>query len=186
MKKLIEMYKDPKKKAIAQLILFLIFFIFVYIFIKTGSSINDIPIEPRSIKNNNNYSYVYTINDVVINGNNIDEQNSFVYNNVEYKLINNYYIDSVGNYFSLNNINIALFSRQNIINIISNLEYVETTTYKDKTVKTIYEVSYRSFGIDSDSNTVISVYKDINNDIYKCELVLNDYNIILEYNAEKE
>lgn len=187
MKKLIEMYKDPKKKAIAQLILFFIFFVFVFIFIKTGNSINNSiePIEPRSVVSNN-YTYTYTINNVIINGSNINNQDAFIYNNIEYKLNNNNYIDSNGNLFVLDNLNIGLFNRQNIINITNNIDYIETTTYKDKTVKTVYEISYKTFGLTDDTNTNITVYKDINDNIVKCELILYNYNIVLEYNINKE
>lgn len=151
-KKIKEFLKDPKKKALTQLGIYIIFFIFVFILLNSSDEINNNVLEEK-IKSSidiyedmKGYTYkvVYTNVDKVdiIEGTYYKDKSLFNYNNLKY-----YYEDSlyvISDYSYTNTVieyNISKIFSNNFINIINKLEEVSETKYKDGTVEKNYTIS---------------------------------------------
>ncbi len=128
-----ENLKDPKKKAITQLILYAIFFAIVFLLLANAGSRHDYvePIKEKVIT----YDYIYNINiNNVINnttGKSSDENDFYTYNKIK--------------------------------ELIDKSEFIEKTTYKDNNTKTIYNIKaidyYDECVENCDNVIVITVYE---------------------------
>ena len=151
-KKIKELLKDPKKKALIQLGLYAIFFIIVFILLNGESStITDSPtieepntsIEAYTDMTSYNYKVTYTnINKIdIIEGTYYNNTSLFTYNNLKYYYEDSLYIIDNDSYY-LSNIeyNISKIFNKNLYFIINELEEESKTTYKDGTVVTNYTI----------------------------------------------
>lgn len=159
--------RDPKKRALTQLGLYLLFFIFVFAVLSSGNS--SIPNYVLDTKKNVDdtsvisYEYVYEINDnnnsLIINGTYKNNEEVFNYNNVNYyrkddKLyINNSELTPVENI----NFNIDKFKYNSIDNLIKNSDFINETEYNDGNKKSNYFI-------------VASKYFELINEESNCEL----------------
>ena len=152
---IIENLKNPKKRAITQLVLYGIFFIFVFIIIsiKDNSVSNyqdniDNKDKQEVISNNiSEYQYTFYINETTIYGNIVDNQNTFIINNITYKKINN----STYNANTMEEVadfSIDKYLYTNIEKLIENSEFIEKTTFKDNSEKTTYLVKDTTYCIE--------------------------------------
>ena len=143
-----EALKDPKKKSLTQLGLWLIFFIFVSIILRSADS-NDTPIivEPKTpmevyeSMNGYTYSITYTSLDKTefITGTYYNNESIFNFNNQKYYYEDSLYIIDNDSYY-LSNIeyNVSKIFNKNLYNIIKELTEESKTTYKDGTIATNY------------------------------------------------
>lgn len=147
-KKIKEYLADPKKKALTQLGLYGIFFIFVFIFLNSGS--NSTPnyseyIEKEDNTTVSNYEYVYKINnnEVVnqITGTFKNNEDTFNYNNLNYTkkdgivYFNNAPVENL-------NFDVDKYKYSKIEELIENNE--SKTTYKD-TNKVVYSMNVNKY-----------------------------------------
>ena len=157
-KKIRENLKNPKKKAITKLALYLIFFIIVFLLITNAPSNNrkNINVKQEIIT----YDYIYDINqnDIInhIVGKSNDENDFYSYDKIK-KLINK-------------------------------SEMMEKTIYKDKSIKYIYNIKANDYYDNCiercDSIIVITVYENgfINNVIINLSNITNNtYSIDIKY-----
>ena len=145
------MLKNPKKKALAQLGLYAIFFVFVFVLIGGGNNVSPTPpiVEKESATEayNNMTGYTYkvtytTISKVdVIEGTYYNDKSLFTYNNLKYYFEDSLYIIDNDSYY-LSNIeyNISKIFSKNLYTIFSKLEEESKTTYKDGVVVTNYKL----------------------------------------------
>lgn len=147
-----EFLKDPKKKALTQLGLYAIFFIFVFILISGGNSSESTstlveetktPIEFFEEMKGYTYKLTYTNIDKidVIEGTYYDNKSLFTYNNLKYYYEDSLYIIDNNTYY-LSNIEYNIFKvfSSNLSTIIKDLEEESKTMYKDGTVVTNYNI----------------------------------------------
>lgn len=188
-KKIRENLKDPKKKSLTMLGLYLIFFIFVFLVI--------VPKEPSSstnytdyIENENkviSYGYIYKIND---NGNIIEINGTLNSNENTYNYSGNNYIKKDGVVYLNGEIteeifNTEKYSYSNIENIIENSEFIEKTIYQDNSEKVIYNLTMdKYFSFVSDTNTCdikdctlikCSIVVESNENINRVSIDLSNY-----------
>lgn len=154
--------KDPKKKAITKLILYAIFFAFVFMLI--SNSENRTNYKPDTeFDENIVYSYNYTYN---INENNVLKQ-------------------IIGKSYDEND----SYNYDKIKELIDKSEFIEKTTYKDNTIKTIYNITandYYDTCIENCDKTIsITVYEkeNINNVVIDLSSI-NNYVYIVDINYE--
>lgn len=177
--------KDPKKKAITQLILYIIFFTFVFLLISNSN--NKSNYKPNNEIVNDTLYYDYEIN---INENNMisnitgiysEDSELFNYNNIEYNVldIQDRVIENPLKY------NISDYYYENIEELINKSEFVEKTIYKDSNTKTTYNIKINNYYDNCiencDSNIVINVFENefINNVIIDLTGVYN-YNYVID------
>ena len=105
-----ENLKDPKKKAITQLILYAIFFAIVFLLLSNAGNKKEYiePIKEKTIT----YDYNYSIN------------------------INNNINNTIGKSSDEND----FYSYDKVKELIKKSEFIEKTTYKDNNTKTIYNI----------------------------------------------
>ena len=175
-----ENLKDPKKKALTQLGIYLIFFIFVFIVLKGAGSTPSTPIiedekTPMEAYNDmTGYIYKVTYTNIdkvdVIEGTYYDNKSLFNFNNLKYYYEDSLYIIDNDSYY-LSNIeyNISKIFNKNLYNIINNLEEESKTTYKDGTVVTNYIIDSNKiynylFEVESyyENNATISIKENLN------------------------
>ena len=166
--------KDPKKKSITKLILYIIFFTFVFVLFSQASNRKVTPVS-EPIKKTFSYSYNVEINNnsIISNLNGIysEDRKSFNYNNNEYTIIddevylNGIKVDSP--------INVKTYYYDNIKSLIE--KSISTTTYKDDSTKTIYSIRQ----IDYDNDCVDNCDKIINITIYEDKYINN---AIIDFN----
>lgn len=146
--------KNPKKRSLIILGIYAVFFIFVITAIRTSSEPNYIREDDSSDKENKvtSYEYIYKINDnnniLEVTGTYKDNKNTFKYNNIDYyKEEDKLYVIENGMKNEIQEIdfNIDSYSYNNIENIIKNSEFIEKTTYKDKSEKTIYNILIQKY-----------------------------------------
>ena len=189
-----ENLKDPKKKAITQLLLYVIFCAIVFLLISNADSNHN---SNYTVKKEKTLSYNYSIDitnnnlKTILNGIYSKDKESFNYNNLEYEIKNNtFYLDNI----EVNNplsINLIDYYYDNIKELISKSEFIEKTTYKDETIKTIYNIKVSDYFINStyecinncDSVITITVYeKDyINEVIINLDSVNKGYAVDIKY-----
>lgn len=180
-KEIKEFLKDPKKKALTQLGIYAVFFLFVFIFISTGEkrinvpseSIPDNPIEYYENMSSYDYKVTYTNIDKVdvIDGTYYNNTSLFTYNSLKY-----YYEDLLyvidNDLYTLVNIeyDISKIFSKNLYSLFNDLKEESKTTYKDGKVVTNYTLdsnkiyNYLYDGENSYDN-LISINITENNDI---------------------
>ncbi|MBQ9071648.1 MAG: hypothetical protein IJY25_00625 [Bacilli bacterium] len=151
-----ENLKDPKKKALTQLGIYLVFFIFVFAVLSGSNPPTENYIEEEIPVGINSYEYIYKINNngvlLEVNGTLTDTEEIFNYNGLQYS--------KIGNVVYLNNeivteiFNTDLYKYNNIETLIEKSEFIEKTTYKDNNEKTTYNISMDKY---------FSVINEINN-----------------------
>ena len=186
-KELKEMLKNPKKKALVQLGIYAIFFIFVAILLRgTDNKPTKIieeqksPIEFYEDMESYNYKVTYTNIDKVdtIDGIYVDNISIFNFNNFKYYYEEDLYIIDNDSYYLMDiEYNISKIFNNNLINIIEDLEEESKTTYKDGTIVTNYTI---------DSNELYNYLFDLEyNYDNKCTITITEneneiYNIIID------
>lgn len=144
-----EFLKDPKKKALIQLCIYAVFFIFVFILINSSENKVNIPIIEQSEKpieyyedmTSYDYKVIYTNIDKtdVIEGTYYNGTSLFTYNNLKYYYEDLLYVINNDSYI-LSNIeyDISKMFNKNLHSIFDNLNEESKTTYKDGKVMTNY------------------------------------------------
>lgn len=145
-----ENLKDPKKKALTQLGLYFIFFLVVFILLRSAGSYNSIPSEnvtPQTpiekYEEMKGYTYKVTYTNIdktdIIEGTYYDNKSLFTFNNFKYYYEDSLYLIDNDTYY-LNNIeyNISKVFNKNLSSIIKELEEESKTEYKDGTIVTNY------------------------------------------------
>jgi len=145
-----EALKDPKKKSLTQLGLWLIFFIFVSIILRKADSSNP-PIVEEPKTSMETYEsmngYIYNVNytnidktDTIL-GTYYNNASTFTYNNQKYYYEDSLYaIDNDSYYLANIEYNISKIFNKNLYNIIKDLTEESKTTYKDGTIVTNYTI----------------------------------------------
>jgi len=145
-----EALKDPKKKSLTQLGLWLIFFIFVSIILRNADSSNP-PIVEEPKTSMETYEsmngYIYNVNytnidktDTIL-GTYYNNASTFTYNNQKYYYEDSLYaIDNDSYYLANIEYNISKIFNKNLYNIIKDLTEESKTTYKDGTIVTNYTI----------------------------------------------
>ena len=194
-KQIKEALKDPKKKAITSLVLYLLFFVFVYFIITSAS--DNISYIPDDTEEKMNYNYVIDIDEnnikTVVNGVYSDIE-SFNYNNATYTIkdnliyLNDVVVDNPIKY------NITDYYYDSINELIKKSEFIEKTTYRDNNTKTVYNIKVSDFFNNTNyecldnclNDIVISVYEEsyIYNVIIDLTSV-NNYKYIIDIKYEK-
>lgn len=186
-KELKEMLKDPKKKALTQLALYAIFFIFVVILLR-GADNKPTPIieEPKTsiefYEDMKSYHYKVTYTNIdkidIIDGTYVDNISLFTFNNLKYYYEEDLYIiDNDSYYLSSIEYNITKMFNNNLKNIIEYLEEESKTTYKDGTIVTMYTI---------DSNRIYNYLFDLESTYdNKCSITLTEneneiHNIVID------
>ena len=188
-KELKEMLKNPKKKALVQLGLYAIFFIFVAILLRGADNKptkiieeQKSPIEFYEDMESYNYKVTYTNIDKVdtIDGIYVDNISIFNFNNFKYYYEEDLYIIDNDSYYLMDiEYNISKIFNNNLINIIEDLEEESKTTYKDGTIVTNYTI---------DSNKLYNYLFDLEyNYDNKCTITITEneneiYNIVIDIN----
>ena len=191
-----EALKNPKKRAITSLVLYLGFFIFVYFIIegateKSGNYIS--PVEDKTF----NYNYTIEIDEnnkkTLIYGIYSDVK-SFNYNNNNYVInndliyLNGVVVDNPIKY------NVTDYYYDNIEELIEKSDFIEKTTYKDESTKTTYNIKVKDFFYNTnyecmnncENNIVISVYEsDYINQVTIDLMGVNNYKYIIDIKYEK-
>lgn len=145
-----ENLKDPKKKAITQLVLYGIFFIFVFALISSNDSSTPIKEYIEEENSINSYEYIYKINNnnviTEVFGTIFNNEERFNYNNISYYKNNSIIYDS-NNIEVLNPLNFDtnIYSYQNIEKLINSSEFIEKTTYKDNSEKITYNINASNY-----------------------------------------
>lgn len=184
---IMEDLRDPKKKAIIQLIFYAIFFVFVFIIIGTKTKDNssntdntqnngnsaDINQVVEDAKNTNEYEYTFYIDNVEIKGNIVDDDNTFIIDGETY-------IKTDGITYNSNTMEIVTefdfdkYLYSNIENLIEKSEFIEKTTFKDQSEKVTYLVT--------DENYCIECNMIIEKDQYIKKVIIGD-SVELNFNV---
>ena len=144
-KKVIENLKDPKKKALTQLGLYGIFFVFVFILLSGGNSTPTTYIPEETTDTVSNYEYIYKINNnEIINqitGTLKNNEDTFNYNGLNYTkkegiiYLNNAQVSNL-------DFDIDRYKYEKIELLIENSD--SKTTYKDSK-KTVYNINVSKY-----------------------------------------
>lgn len=188
-KELKEMFKNPKKKALAQLGFYLIFFIFVAILLRGADNKPTKIIEEQKspvkfYEDMKSYNYKVTYTNIdkvdVIDGTYVDNISLFTFNNFKYYYEEDLYIIDNDSYYLMDiEYNISKIFNNNLINIIEDLEEESKTTYKDGTIVTTYTI---------DSNKVYNYLFELESNYdNKCTIAITEneneiYNIVIDIN----
>ena len=188
-KELKEMFKNPKKKALAQLGFYLIFFIFVAILLRGADNKPTKIIEEQKspvkfYEDMKSYNYKVTYTNIdkvdVIDGTYVDNISLFTFNNFKYYYEEDLYIIDNDSYYLMDiEYNISKIFNNNLINIIEKLEEESKTTYKDGTIVTTYTI---------DSNKVYNYLFELESNYdNKCTIAITEneneiYNIVIDIN----
>lgn len=200
LKKLKELKKNSKKKSTILLIIYMIFFIFVFVYIRSHSYANNSNLIDKKeninqdVISNYEYSYEFLVNNDIININGIyiDNKEMFELDNIKYyiqdnKVYLNNEIDEITLDYPLIYLNYNSFK-----DFIKKYAYESKTEYKDKNIKYEYKINndeiakYFNDEVYNQGISNIIVYE--NNYIYKIEIDLssyynvNNYKIIINYN----
>lgn len=176
-----EFLKDPKKKALTQLGIYGVFFIFVFILTSgTGNRVNipiieesKTPIEYYEDMTSYDYKVTYTNIDKVdiIEGTYYNNTSLFTYNNLKYYYEDMLYVIDNDSYI-LSNIeyDVSKIFNKNLHTIFENLNEESKTTYKDGKVITSYTLDSNIiynylYGVESTYTNLVSVSITENNDI---------------------
>lgn len=166
--KLKELWKDPKGHAFLVLGGYAIFFgmFFLYIFVASKMSNNETSYvtELQKLNQMNDYDYRLEINDEIIIGHIVNDNNTFIYNNQEYS-----YNNDIKPVFEYQNI-IEYTNSKIIYKLIENIEYESKTEYKDGSINKMYKLE----------NMEITTF-EINNEIYEVDIKLLDISFKVIY-----
>ena len=199
-KKIIENLKDPKKKSITLLVIYIIFFIIVFALINSRDSVdynNDYSKEENETSTIKalSYDYIYRIYDneniVEIKGTYKDNINSFVYKGINYIKKNNIvYLDSVPTEIDFD---VDKYKYDVIELLLENSD--SQTTYKESK-KVVYNINLsKYFELVNENNNcynidcnIISIPITIEKDEYSDSVLIDlsnyyeyKYNIELNY-----
>ena len=192
-----EALKDPKKKSLTLLIIYIIFFIFVFSYINTHNyNSKPLPNNDKKIDKNepnidkiDSYEYAYDINIndeiVKIDGTYYNNQEVFLLNDIKYVLQDNkiYLFDDNS---LVDNIKYPLtkLNYNSLKTFIKSFEYESKTEYKDKNTKYQYLINngdmskyLENEGV-TEGNTIFTIYED--DYIYEIDIDLSKY-----YNVDK-
>lgn len=144
-----EFLKDPKKKALTQLAIYGVFFIFVFILLNSSSGRVNTPIIEESktpiqyYEDMTSYDYkvIYTNIDKVdiIEGTYYNNTSLFTYNNLKYYYENALYVINNDSYIPSNiEYDVSKIFNKNLYTIFESLNEESKTTYKDGKVITNY------------------------------------------------
>ena len=191
---------NPKKKSISLLIIYGIFFIFVFIYIKSGNKVtqpvnNNINqnINESTKKDNVVTSYEYNYN-IIINENVIELSGVYYNGQNEFKINENYPI--VDNIIKINDYQIKIdnINKLEYNNLKSFLEKYNLKSrkieYNDNTIKYEYMIPNNEFSIllneenNTDGKVIIEVIE--NKYIEKVNMNLKEYYNIDNYNINIE
>lgn len=148
-KKAKEFLKDPKKKALTQLAIYGVFFIFVFILINSSGNRVSTPIVEESktpieyYEDMASYDYKVTYTNIdkvdVIEGTYYENTSLFTYNNLKYYYDDLLYVIDNDSYI-LSNIeyDVSKIFNKNLHTMFDNLNEESKTTYKDGKVITNY------------------------------------------------
>lgn len=198
-----EFLKDPKKKAITQLGLYFIFFVFVFLLLNNADGVDPTsPVKKKEsattiYKEMTGYTYKVTYTSMervdVIEGTYYDNKSLFTYNNFKYYLEDSLYIIDNDSY-SMASIeyNISKIFSKNLYTIFEKLKEESKTTYTDGTIVTNYILdsneAYKYLNdLESDYSNKVSVSITEKDDIITkvsfnlVNLGLNLTNIDIEY-----
>jgi len=151
-KKIREFLKDPKKRALTQLGLWAIFFVFVFTLLNSGETTNiDIPVieDPKTplevYKDMKGYTYKVTYTNLdktdIIEGTYYNNMSLFTYNTLKYYYDSSLYVIDNDSYYLTNiEYDITKIFNNNLKKIVDKLEEQSKTTYKDGTITTNYIV----------------------------------------------
>ncbi len=192
-----EFRKDPKKKSISLIIIYGLFFIFVYFYIKSNTTI-DYNTSNQNISQTINEVTSYEYNYEIIKNNNIFKTKGIFYNNENKIELNNNYEIKDNNIYVADDFVIKIDTLNNKLNynniksFISNYEYDSKTEYKDNTIKYTYTISNKDIkeflaeDTINEENSTITIYEK--NYIFKVEFDLSkfynqdNYLINIEFN----
>lgn len=214
MNNIIEIFKNPKKKALVQLAFYAVFFAFVFIVLGISNSNNNYTnnYQDNNIDNVlntdndkiNSYSYVISIDDEVIMGTYFNDTSIFTYKDNNYYIENNLVYAINNDSYYLSHIEYDIVKILNINELIENREEYSTTTYKDGKKISNYILSSNDFysfyyGNTPDSlfdifisaekiNDVVTYVEitNINSDINTIKIEYSDINEIESLNFNKE
>ncbi len=148
-----ENLKDPKKKSLTLLGIYLIFFIIVFILFNTSSK-KDSYISESEEDEVTSYEYIYNFNSengvIEIIGTHKDTEDLFTYNGLKYYKKDNVLYTYQGNElvevptFPLN---IDQFGYENIEKIVGECTMIDETSYSDKSSKINYNININDLDI---------------------------------------
>lgn len=170
-RKVKEFLKDPKKKALTQLGIYAIFFIFVFALLNSSSNNTQpleepkTPIESYEEMQGYNYKVTYTNMDKIdiVEGTYYDNKSLFTYNNQKYYYEDSLYIiDNDSYYLTGIGYNIPKIFSKNLISIINELEEESKTAYKDGTLVTTYTIDSNKmynylFELESNYDSLVTI-----------------------------
>lgn len=191
-----EFLKDPKKKALTQLGIYAVFFIFVFILLSmngNNTKVNPIeeektPLEAYEQMKGYNYKVTYTSIEKTdtIEGTYYDNKSLFNYNGFKYYYEDNLYvIDNDSYYLSNIEYNVSKMFNNNLINIINELEELSKTTYKDGKIEINYTIDSNKiynylFELESSYDNLVNVsIVEIDNKIQNIVLDLSNLGLNL-------
>ena len=176
-----EFLKDPKKKALTELAIYGVFFIFVFILINSSNgSVNTPiieesknPIEYYEDMTSYDYKVIYTNIDKVdiIEGTYYDNTSLFTYNNLKCYYEDMLYVINNDSYIMSNiEYDVSKIFNKNLHTIFENLNEESKTTYKDGKVITSYTLDSNIiynylYNTESTYTNLVSVSITENNDI---------------------
>lgn len=191
-----EAWKDPRKKAIIKLSFYIIFFTVVIFMIRGNRAIFNLE-EP--LKMDNNYRFIYTLNNnVIVEGNydkeiiryEIGKQIYYIYDGEYYRLVNDNLVNNNNPGLKIDKF---LLNQVEIYQSIS--EELYKTEFKDGRLKKGYQIKVENFAFIydnkeiSDHNYIDFNITYIDNQIVEMEFNLtpyfkNYYNIQSDYNLK--
>lgn len=166
--KLKELWKDPKGHAFLILGGYAIFFgmFFLYIFV-ASKNVEEKPIYLNALQKlnqMNDYDYRLEINDEIITGHILDDNNIFIYKAQEYT-----YNSDIKPVFEYQEI-IKYTDTKIIYNLIEKVEFESKTEYKDGSISKMYKLE----------ELEITTY-ELNDEIYEVDIILSDNSFKIIY-----
>ena len=151
-----EAWRDPRKKAIIKLSVYMVFFLVVILMIKGSRSLPNLDESPKI---DNNYRFTYTLNDnIIVNGNydqdiiryELETQVYYIYDNIYYKLVDNTLVNNVSP-----GLKIDKFLLNQLESYLSNSEELYKTEFKDGSIKKGYQMTVENFAFIYDNKEII-------------------------------
>lgn len=151
-----EAWRDPRKKAIIKLSVYMVFFLVVILMIKGSRSLPNLDESPKI---DNNYRFTYTLNDnIIVNGNydqdiiryELETQVYYIYDNIYYKLVDNTLVNNVSP-----GLKIDKFLLNQLESYSSNSEELYKTEFKDGSIKKGYQMTVENFAFIYDNKEII-------------------------------
>lgn len=167
-----EKLKNPKTRSLTLLGIYVLFFIFVFLVLNSGSETSNYTYEEKkstidNFKDMESYQYKITYTNTlsidIIDGTYYKNTSLYNFNNNKYYFdINNYLIDNDSYYISVIQYNVSKIFNNNIYTIFENLEEISKTTYKNGMIEINYNLDsnifYKYFyDLDSTYNNTVNV-----------------------------